>query len=148
VRTLELGLTVTNPVGKTVVCKRVVFECTITIYGRVLLANLVVLPIFSYDIILIMDWLMRHSVVIDYAQKQMTLTPLGEGKVTYVGLRARSLPITISAMQARRLIIRGDQTFLAFIVTSTKQAKKNLEDIPMVCMYPDVFSTNYSRFPP
>jgi hypothetical protein len=37
---------------------------------------------------------------------------------------------------------------LAFIVTPTKQAKKNLEDIPVVCEYPDVFSSDYSGLPP
>jgi hypothetical protein len=26
--------------------------------------------------------------------------------------------------------------------------KKNLEDIPMVCEYPDVFSADYSGLPP
>jgi hypothetical protein len=36
---------------------------------------------------------------------------------------------------------------LAFIVTPTKQAKKNLEDIPVVCKYPDVFSSDYSGLP-
>jgi hypothetical protein len=36
---------------------------------------------------------------------------------------------------------------LAFIVTPTKQAKKNLEDIPVVCEYLDVFSSDYSRLP-
>jgi hypothetical protein len=29
-----------------------------------------------------------------------------------------------------------------------KQAKKNLEDIPVVCEYPDVFSSDYSGLPP
>ena len=37
---------------------------------------------------------------------------------------------------------------MAFIVTPTKQAKKNLEDIPVVCEYPDVFSSDYSGLPP
>jgi hypothetical protein len=37
---------------------------------------------------------------------------------------------------------------LAFVVAPTKQAKKNLEDILVVCEYPDVFSTDYSRLPP
>jgi hypothetical protein len=36
---------------------------------------------------------------------------------------------------------------LAFIVSPTKQARKNLEDIPMVCEYPDVFSLYYSGLP-
>jgi hypothetical protein len=37
---------------------------------------------------------------------------------------------------------------LAFVIAPTKQAKKNLEDIPVVCEYPDVFSSNYSGLPP
>jgi hypothetical protein len=68
--------------------------------------------------------------------------------VMYIGSRARSLPPTISAMQARKPIIKGDQAFLAFVVTPTKQAKKNLEDIPVVCEYLDVFSTDYYGLPP
>ena len=62
VRTLEPGLAVTTLVWKTMVYKRVVYKC-----GRVLPANLIVLPMFSYDVILGMDWLVRHSVIIDYA---------------------------------------------------------------------------------
>jgi hypothetical protein len=148
VRTLELGLAVTTLVGKTVVHKRVVCKCLISICGRVLPANLVVLPMFSYDIILRIDWLMRHLAIIDCILKQVTLTPWGEGKVTYVETRARSLPPMILAMQARKLIVGGDQAFLALIVASTKQARKNLEDIHVVCEYPDVFSLNYSGLPP
>jgi hypothetical protein len=64
VRTLESGLTVTIPVGKTVVCKRVVCECLVSICESVLPANLVVLLMFNYDVILKMDWLMRHSAII------------------------------------------------------------------------------------
>jgi hypothetical protein len=78
----------------------------------------------------------------------VTLTPWGERKVTYIGSRARSLPPTISAIQARKPIIRGEHAFLAFVVAPTKQAKKNLEDIPVVCEYPDVFLIDYSGLPP
>jgi hypothetical protein len=75
VRTLEPSLVITTPVGKTMVYKRVVCECLVSIYGRVLPANLVVLPIFSYNIILGMDWLTRHSAVINWALKQVMLMP-------------------------------------------------------------------------
>jgi hypothetical protein len=148
VRTLEPGLAVTTPIGKTVVCKHVVCECPISICGGVLPVNLVVLPMFSYDIILGMDWLTKHLAIIDCILKQVTLTPWGEGKVTYVGKRVRSLPPTISATQARKLIVGSDQVFLAFIFAPTKQAKKNLEDILVVCKYPDVFSSDNSGLPP
>jgi hypothetical protein len=84
VRTLEPGLAITTLVGKTVACKRVVCECPIGICGRVLPANLVVLPKFSYDVIIGMDWLARHLTIIDCALKQVTLTPWGEGQVTSI----------------------------------------------------------------
>jgi hypothetical protein len=91
---------------------------------------------------------MKHSTIIDCILKQVTLTPWGEGKVTYVGSRERSLPPTILVMQARKLIVGGDQVFLAFVVAPTMQAKKNLEDIPVVCKYLDVFLTDYFGLPP
>jgi hypothetical protein len=85
VRTLEPGVAVTTPVGKIVVYKHVVCECSVSICGRVYPANLVVLLMFSYNIIFKIDWLTRHFVVIDCALKQVMLTPWVEGKVTYVG---------------------------------------------------------------
>ena len=66
----------------------------------------------------------------------------------YVRLQARSFPPTISVVQARKLIIGGDQAYLAFVVSPAMQAKNNQEEIPMVCEYPDVFSTDHSRLPP
>jgi hypothetical protein len=146
VRTLKPCLAVTTPIGKTMVYKRVVCECPVSICGRVLPINLVVLPMFSYDIILGMDWLTKYSATIDYVLKQVTLTPWGEGKVMYVGSRERSLPPKILAVQVKKLA-GGDQAFLEFIVAPMKQAKKNMEDIPIVCEYPNVFSTDYSVLP-
>jgi hypothetical protein len=81
VRTLEPSLAITTPIGKTVVCKYVVCECPISICGRVLPANIVVLPMFSYDVIFEIDWLTRHLAVMNWAWKQVMLTPWGEGKV-------------------------------------------------------------------
>ena len=45
--TLEPGLAITTLVCKIVVCKRIVCGCLVSIYGRVLLANLVVLPMIN-----------------------------------------------------------------------------------------------------
>ena len=114
------------------VCKHVVYECPVSIYGSVLPANLVILPMISYNVILGIDWLARHSVIIDCTQKQVTLKPLGEGEVMYVGSRVRFLPPTILAVQARKLIIEGGQVFMAFVVAPRKEEEKNLQDIPVV----------------
>jgi hypothetical protein len=120
VQTLEPGLAITTLVGKTVVCKRVVCGCPVSIYGRVLPANLVVLSMISYDAIFEMDLLAKHLVIMDYTQNQVTLRPWGEGEVTYVGLWMRSLPPTISVVWARKFTLGGGQAFLAFIVAPRK----------------------------
>jgi hypothetical protein len=52
------------------------------------------------------------------------------------------------AVRARKLIIGGRQAFLVFVVAPVKEEKKDLQDIPMVREYLDVFSTNYSWLPP
>jgi hypothetical protein len=68
VQTLKPSLAVTTSVGKTMVCKRVVCECPISICESVLPANLAVLPMINYDVILVMDWLVRYSTIINCAQ--------------------------------------------------------------------------------
>jgi hypothetical protein len=148
IRTLEPGLAVTTPIGKTVVCKCVVCKCPVSICVSVFPANLVVLPMFSYDVILRMDWLARHSEIIDCARKQVTLKPWREGQVMYVESQVRSLPLTISAIWARKLIIEERQAFLAFVIAPAKGEKKDHQDIPVVQEYIDVFSIDYSGLPP
>jgi hypothetical protein len=59
-----------------------------------------------------------------------------------------SLPQTILAIWARKLIIGGGQAFLTFVVAPTKHAKKDLLDILVVYEYLDVFLADYSRLPP
>jgi hypothetical protein len=126
VQTLEPGLVITTLVGKTMVCKRVIYECPVSICGSVLSANLVVLPIISYNIILEIDWLPRHSAIINCIWKQVTLKPWGEGEVMYVGSRVRSLPPMILVVRARKLIIGGGQALLEFVVAPTMEEKKDL----------------------
>jgi hypothetical protein len=57
----------------------------VSICGSVLPTNLVVLPMISYDIILGMDWLVRHSAIIDCTWKQVMHKSWGGGEVKYIG---------------------------------------------------------------
>jgi hypothetical protein len=149
VRPLDVGLAVATPVGKTVVCKSAVCGCPLSICGKILPANLVVFAMFGYDVILGMDWLAKHHANIDCARKRVTLRPWGDTEVTFVGSRANTLLPVISAVQARKFIASGDSAFLAFVVEATeKKEEKNLQDIPVVQEFPDVFSTEFSGLPP
>ena len=65
----------------------------------------------------------------------------------YVGSRVRSLPL-ISAIWARKLILRRGHAFFVFVVVPAKEEKEDLQDIHVVRDYPNVFLTDYSRLPP
>jgi hypothetical protein len=117
--------------------------------GKILPVNLVVFAMFDYDVILGMDWLTKHHANIDYARKRVTLRPWGDIEITFVGSRANTiLPVRL-AVQARKFIASGDSVFVAFVIeTIKKKEEKNLQDIPMVQEFPDVFSTEFSSLPP
>jgi hypothetical protein len=56
-------------------------------------------------------------------------------------------PLLLSAIQARKSIIRGDCAYLAYVTTKLEGELK-LENVPVVCDYSDVFSKVYSGLPP
>jgi hypothetical protein len=56
--------------------------------------------------------------------------------------------LTILVVRARKLILKEETVFLAFIIAPEKEEKKDLQGILVVQDYLDVFSTYYFRLPP
>ena len=82
---MDVQLCVAIPVGSIYQTKAVVRNCPITIHDEVFLADLVLLEIQGYDVILRMDWLAKHKAIINCQRKLLTLaTPEGE-KLVYKG---------------------------------------------------------------
>ena len=74
VKNLRTSLAIAIPVGKTIVCKRIVCGYLVSIYGRILPTNIIVLPINSYDVNLGMDWLASNIYVCVNAKKVLSQT--------------------------------------------------------------------------
>jgi hypothetical protein len=86
---------------------------------------------------------------IDCARKRVALRPWGDMEVTFVRSRPNTLLPVIFAVQARKFIASGHSAFVAFVVEATeKKEEKNLQDIPIVQEFLDVFSTEFSGLPP
>jgi len=82
VEDLNMHLCVLTPVGSVYQTDRVVLNCSIMIQNREFLADLVVLNIQGYDVILGMDWLTKYRATTDCKQKMLTIvTPEGENLV-------------------------------------------------------------------
>ena len=68
-------------------------------------------------------------------------------EVTIQGIRSESVPKIMSAMKARRFLRKGCEAFLALILDS-KREQVNLENIPVIREFLDVFPEELPGVPP
>ena len=78
--TLSGGLVVASPMGGVIVASEVCRSCVVRIAGQELTADLMVLDMLGYNIILGMDWLAAHHATVDYYQKRVCI-PLADGSL-------------------------------------------------------------------
>jgi hypothetical protein len=123
------------------VCKSAVCGCPLSICEKTRKLSC----LCDVDIILGMDWLTKHHANIDCIRKSVTFRPWGNMEVIFVRSRANILLTVILAIQARKFIASGDSAFVAFVVEATE---KNLQDIPVVQEFPDIFSMEFSGLTP
>jgi hypothetical protein len=136
---LEQNICVATPTGDAITCRKYVGNCPIEIEGRVLLAKLAVFGMLGFDVILGMDWLSKYKANIDCHKKEVTFRPHDMEEFTFYGSKVRSTPPLLSAFQAIKNVREGAQAYLAY-VQAKPEVRTKLEDIPVVCNYPDVFS--------
>jgi len=76
---MDVQLCVTTPIGSMYQAELIARDCSIIIQGKMFLADLILLGIQGYDIILGMDWLAKYRATIDCKQKTLVvMTPEGE----------------------------------------------------------------------
>ena len=110
-------------------------------------ADLIVLGIHDFDIVLGMDWLSKHRATLDCYKKEVRLVRPEEPGVIFRGIRREIAPSLINAMTASKMLRKGCQGYLAFVV-DMRQEGTQLEDILIVKEFPDVFPDDISGLPP
>ena len=79
--------------------------------------------------------------------KEVNFDRSGQDKVVFCGERQVVPSCLISAVTAFQMIKEGCQAYLAHVMDST-QSVKEINDIPLVNEYPDVFLDNLLGLPP
>ena len=138
VEQLSYDMHVTSPLRHSVNVNRVYKNCPIIIHDREFFADLITLPFREFDLILGMDWLSKHQAIIDCDKKTIMLRCSDQSEVIVHGVRFGAMSIVILAMQARRLLRKGCEAFLALVLNS-KRGQIELENIMVVKDFPDVF---------
>ncbi|XP_052197351.1 uncharacterized protein LOC127804519 [Diospyros lotus] len=122
-------------------------DCKIMVHDKEFPGNLVVLDIKDFDLILGMDWLSQHYAKVDCRHKVIHFELPHHPIVVYRGIKPMSSTPLISVMKAEKLMRHGCEAYLA-LVTTGKEDKVELLDIPMVCEFPDVFPEELPGLPP
>ena len=124
----------------------VYINCPIVIQAREFLADLITIPFQEFDLIMGMDWLTKHRAIFDCGQKTVVLRCSDKSEVIIQGIKSSVMSNVISAMQARRFIRKGYEAFLALILNS-KRGQVDVEKIPVVREFPDVFPEELPGIP-
>ncbi|KAA3466696.1 DNA/RNA polymerases superfamily protein [Gossypium australe] len=139
-------MSVISPLGQSVVMNKLFRKVPLEVQGVVFLADLMELQFGEFDLILGMDWLMKHRANLDYAVKRMVLKTSKEEEVVVIGERRDFLSNVISALRAEKLVRKGYEAFLAFV--RTFDAKElSVGDVRTVKEFPDVFLEELSGLP-
>ena len=144
---LKSKLVVTTPLEERIVRTFVFRGCEVVIEGFVLKANLIPLEMSDFDVILGMDWLSNHRASVNCFTKIIRFEKPRYPELEFVGDR-RVLPTcVISTLEAKRLLLKGCESYLAHVV-DTSITEVRLENVPVVCEFPDVFPKDLSGLPP
>ena len=111
---------VPSPLGHSVNVNRVYKNCPIIIHDWEFSADLIALPFREFDLILRMDWLSNHRAITDCDKKTVVLRCFDQSEVIVHGVRYSLMSNVISAMQARQLLRKGCEAFLALVLDSKR----------------------------
>ncbi|GJU36046.1 putative reverse transcriptase domain-containing protein [Tanacetum coccineum] len=107
----------------------------------------------TYDVIIGMDWLTKYQAVIDCAKKIVRI-PFGSEILIFHGDGSRNKRGTrlniISCTKTQKYLLQGCHVFLAHITikeTGDKSKKKQLQDVPIVKNFPEVFPEDLPGLP-
>ena len=101
------GFSTALPSGEVLYSDHWLKAVPIYIDGRELFADLVILEMQDYDVILGMDWLSKYNATIDCKKKMVVFQPSEEDQFMFVSTPSKTRMPMISIMKAEKLLKKG-----------------------------------------
>ncbi|GKC48963.1 putative reverse transcriptase domain-containing protein [Tanacetum coccineum] len=140
--------------GKIVRVDTILRGCTLNSLNHPFNVDLMPVELGSFDVIISMDWLRRYHVVIMCDEKLVRI-PYGNETLIFHGDEStngrESRLAIISCSKAQEYMEKGCQIFLAQISAKKEEDKsegKQLQDVPIVRDFPEVFLEDLPGLPP
>ncbi|XP_076937933.1 uncharacterized protein LOC143605843 [Bidens hawaiensis] len=144
---LEHTLSISTPMGNSIIISNIYKDCPIRINSIERKANLLPMQMRDFDVILGMDWFSRHRVTIDCHSRRVIFGDSHHPDLVYQGFQPRESLKIISALKTQKLISHGCAGFLAS-VKDTTAAKVSIDIYHVVREYSDVFLDELPGLPP
>nr|GEZ36030.1 hypothetical protein [Tanacetum cinerariifolium] len=119
---------------------------TLNLMNHIFKINLMPIKLGTFDVIIGMDWLVKHDVVIVCGEKVVRI-PYGNKMLIVKSEKGVSQLKVISCIKARKYVERGCHLFLAY-VTENKSKEKRMEDVPVTRDFLEVFPEELLGLPP
>ncbi|GAV91279.1 RVP_2 domain-containing protein, partial [Cephalotus follicularis] len=118
------------PAGTCLLSDTVMNDCEIVLAGIELSADLIVLSIREFDVILGMDWLYTHHACVDCYNKMMTFYLQDGTECKFIGEKNVTAP-SISYTRVQKYLKRGCEGYLAYVIDPMK-GTPSIEQVPVV----------------
>nr|GEW27365.1 putative reverse transcriptase domain-containing protein [Tanacetum cinerariifolium] len=131
---------------KLVSTNSVLIGCTLNLHDHLFDIDLMPIELGTFDVIVGMDWLVEHDSLIVCGKKEVHVPYKNKMLVVKSDSSVSRLKV-ISCIKARKYIERGSQLFIAQ-VTEKEPTKKQLQDVLVICNFPEVFPDDLPGLPP
>ncbi|KAI3725366.1 hypothetical protein L1987_65153 [Smallanthus sonchifolius] len=146
-RQLERAFSVETAEGRNARVTDVVDNSMIKIEGHRFPVRLLVMVLGGFDVVLGMDWLTANEAQIICKRKIIRLKAPDGSKVEVFGDRDAPMPNVISMIKETDYLRLGCEAYLVYVIDKCKEVKE-LDDVPVVREYPEVFLEDLPGYHP
>ncbi|CAA7046019.1 unnamed protein product [Microthlaspi erraticum] len=141
-------VSVVTPGDQVLKASSVVLGVPVVMQGETFSADLLVLPLARFDVILGMDWLSSYKAQLDCERGRITFKGSQRQKIAYQGISPSTAVALVAALLIEKQLECGEAYLIAISVVEEEDDKElRVEDISVVCEYGDVFKA-LTELPP
>ncbi|XP_022872136.1 uncharacterized protein LOC111391204 [Olea europaea var. sylvestris] len=144
---MDNALEVSIPSGKTLSTNEMTRATKLEIDGNILMADLYLLEMKDFDVILGMDWLGLNHATIRCHKKEVLFHKAGEEEFHFFGAKSKTLPRLVSALQAEKMLRKESCHGFLVNINGPKHTETTVKDINVVRDFADVFPEDLPGIP-
>ncbi|KAJ9539497.1 hypothetical protein OSB04_032230 [Centaurea solstitialis] len=130
-------------------CKFIFKKNVLEVEGVKFSIDLIPIPMREIQVVVGMDWLRRNGANVDCENCRVVVRNPSGGELTILGDVSKRLPRVCSLAKARSYVLRGGTSYLVYLIGDQGESKKKtVQDVPVVCEFPDVFPEDLPGIPP